>query len=48
MEMKRDTAEATHSYLASVRVGILSHDAFVVQDVLEGLAGETSARRTHT
>lgn len=45
---RRDTAEATHNYLASVRVGVLSHDAFVVQDVLEGLAGETSARRTHT
>lgn len=47
MEMKWDTAEATHSYLASVRVGVFSHDALVVQDVLEGLAGETSARRTH-
>lgn len=39
---RRDTAEATHSYLAYVRVAVLSHDALVVQDVLEGLAGETS------
>lgn len=44
---RRDTAEATHSYLAYVRVAVLSHDALVVQDVLEGLAGETSERRTH-
>lgn len=45
---RRDTAEAPHSYLASVRVAVFSHDAFVVQDVLEGLAGETSERRTHS
>ena len=46
-EMRGDTAVALHSYPASVRVGVFSHDALVVQDVLEGLAGETSARRTH-
>lgn len=31
-------------YLALVRIGGLSHDALVVADVLEGLAGEPPAR----
>lgn len=36
------------SYLALVRVGVFTHDALVVADVLEGLAGETPARSTHS
>lgn len=48
MKWRRDIAEATHSYLAYVWVAVFSHDALVVQDVLESLAGETSERRTYT
>lgn len=47
VKMRGDTAEVSHSYLASVRVGVFSHDALVIQDVFKGLAGETSARKTH-
>lgn len=47
MGTRGETAAAARSYPASVRVGVFSHDALVVQDVLEGLAGETSAGRTH-
>ena len=36
------------SYLAPVGVGVFTHDALVVPDVLEGLAGETPARSTHS
>ena len=45
---QEDGAQAAQSYLALVGVGVFTHDALVVPDVLEGLAGETPARSTHS
>lgn len=38
---------SAQNYLGLVRVGVLSHDALVVEDILEGLAGEAPAE-AHT
>lgn len=35
-------------YLALVGVGVFTHDALVVQDILEGLAGKTPVERGST
>lgn len=48
VKWRGDTADAAHSYQASVRVAVFSHDSLVVQDILEGLARETSERRTQS
>lgn len=44
---QEERAQAAQSYLAFVGVGVFTHDALVVPDVLEGLAGETPARSIH-
>lgn len=38
---QEDGDEAAQNYLALIGVGVFTHDALVVSDVLEGLAGET-------
>lgn len=44
---QEDGDEAAQNYLALIGVGVFTHDALAVSDVLEGLAGETPARSTH-
>lgn len=43
---RRSRGRAARGYLAPVRVGVFAHDALVVPDVLERLAGEAPVRST--